>query len=251
MTDTIISNEEVVRQLYAEALNKRNFSLLNAFIGDEVVGIRGLKGAAGFEEPVRNLIKGFPDIQWNIQDIVSDGHKVVVRWIWKGTNSGQFQSFASTGKSFSNEGVGIYELKHGKIVDAKILTDRLDFLQQLEVVPYDLSLLVRSTGNDHVSFIDKFFVPATSIGEFLEWMNYNRKFIKTLPGLIKSERYDQRDENGNLVVVTVAVWQNQDYLDQAKAAVQAEFHRIGFDAQDFNRRLNVKMERGIYNSAGE
>ena len=127
----------------------------------------------------------------------------------------------------------------------------MDFLQQLEVVPYDLSLLVRSTGNDHVSFIDKFFVPATSIGEFLEWMNYNRKFIKTLPGLIKSERYDQRDENGNLVVVTVAVWQNQDYLDQAKAAVQAEFHRIGFDAQDFNRRLNVKMERGIYNSAGE
>ena len=74
MTDTIISNNEevVVQKLYAQALNKRDFNLLKDLIADEFVGIRGLKGAAGFEEPVKILIKAFPDIQWNIKEIVSD-----------------------------------------------------------------------------------------------------------------------------------------------------------------------------------
>ena len=89
MTDTIISNnEEVVQKLYAQALNKRDFHLLKAIIADEFVGIRGLTGAAGFEEPVKNLIKAFPDIQWNIKEIVSDDHHVAVRWIWEGTHTG-------------------------------------------------------------------------------------------------------------------------------------------------------------------
>src|SRR5688572_12159401 len=77
MTDTIISNNEaVVQQLYTQALNKRDFKLLNTLIADEFVGIRGLKGAAGFEEPAKILIKAVPDIQWNVKEIVSDDHQV-------------------------------------------------------------------------------------------------------------------------------------------------------------------------------
>jgi len=84
MTNTIISsNEEVVRKLYTQALNKRDFNLLRDFIADEFVGIRGLKGAAGFEEPVKILIKAVPDIQWNVKEILSDDHQVAVRWIWE------------------------------------------------------------------------------------------------------------------------------------------------------------------------
>ena len=253
MTDTIISNNEVVVQnLYAQVLNKRDFNLLRSLIADEFVGIRGLKGAAGFEEPVKILIKAFPDIQWNIKEIVADDHQVAVRWIWEGTHTGQFQQFETTGKTLSNEGVGIYEVKNGKIVGAKIITDRLDFLQQIEVVPYDLSLLnVKRGDSDQVSFIDKFFVPKTSVEEFTERMNYNRNFIKQQPGLVRSERYDQHDENNNLIVMTIAVWQTQDYLNKAKSAMQVEFKRIGFDPQEFYKRLDIKMERGIYNSAPE
>jgi steroid delta-isomerase-like uncharacterized protein len=253
MTDAIISNnEEVVQKLYGQALNKRDFNLLRKLIADEFVGIRGLKGAAGFEEPVKNLIKAFPDIQWNIKEIVSDDQQVAVRWIWEGSHTGQFQQFEPTGKKLSNEGVGIYEFNNGKIVSTKILTDRLDFWQQLGVVPFDLSLLnPKNTNSDQVSFIDKFFVPKTSVGEFTGRMNYNRNFIKQQPGLVKSERYDQYDENDNLIVITIAVWQAQEDLNNAKRAMQEEFKRIGFDPQEFYKRLSIKMERGVYNAARE
>ena len=253
MTDTMISNnEEVVQKLYAQALNKREFSLLQTFIADEFVGIRGLKGAAGFEEPVKILINAFPDIQWNVKEIVSDDQRVAVRWIWEGTHRGQFQQFETTGKTISNEGVGIFEFKNGKIVNAKILTDRLDFWQQLGVVPFDLSSLTAKRGDgDQVSFIDKFFVPKASVKEFTERMNYNRNFIGQQPGLVTSERYDQYDENKNLIIITIAIWQTQDHLNKAKDAMQAEFKRIGFAPQEFYKRLDIKMERGIYNSSAD
>ena len=246
MTDTVL-NEEVIERLYNEALNKRNMRLLNDFISEDFVGVRGLKGSAGFEEPVKGLIKAFPDIQWNIQEVVSNDNKVVVRWIWKGTHKAEFQHYAITGKTFSNDGIGIYEFKDGKIISAQIQTDRLGFLQQMEAVPSDLTLLSNKRSSEgQVSFVDKFVIPQNSVDEFIRQMNYNRNFIKQQPGLVKSERYDQKDENGNLTILTVAVWQNQESLEKAKGAIQREFKRIGFNPQEFYKRLNITMERDMY-----
>ena len=44
----------------------------------------------------------------------------------------------------------------------------------------------------------------------------------------------------------MARWKNQTSIDNAKAAVQAEFKRIGFNGAEFYQRLNIKLERGIY-----
>lgn len=97
-----------------------------------------------------------------------------------------------------------------------------------------------------VCFIDKFFVPKNSIEEFTQQMSYNRNFIKNLSGFIKDNVYEQKDEAGNLTIITVAVWQSQDKLNNAKSAVQAEFKRIAFYPVEFYQRLNIKMERGLY-----
>lgn len=101
--------------------------------------------------------------------------------------------------------------------------------------------------DDKIHLIDKFFIPKNSIEEFTRQMNYNRSFIKSLPGFVKDEVYEQKDEEGNLTIITVAAWQSQDSLNNAKSAIQAEFKRIGFNPIEFYQRLNIKMERGLYN----
>lgn len=135
-------NQEIVREVYESALNKRNMGLLQDLISSDFVGIRGLKGAAGFEEPVAGLIKSFPDIQWKIEDLIGEGSKVSVRWKWEGTFTGApFTTYPATGKGVTNDGMAIFELKDGKITSAQVLTDRLGFLQQVEVLPADLTTL--------------------------------------------------------------------------------------------------------------
>ncbi len=95
-------------------------------------------------------------------------------------------------------------------------------------------------------FIDKFFVPANAEKEFIQRMNYNRKFLKTLPGFIIDQGYRQTDEKGNSTFITIAIWENIDAINNAKEAVQKEYKRIGFNPLDFYEKYNIKMERGIY-----
>lgn len=94
--------------------------------------------------------------------------------------------------------------------------------------------------------IDKFFIPKNSIEEFNQRMKYNRDFIKNLPGFIKDEVFVQTAEDGSLTVITVATWENQERLTRARDVVQNEYKRIGFNPVEFYQRLNIKMERGLF-----
>jgi len=95
-------------------------------------------------------------------------------------------------------------------------------------------------------FIDKFIVPQNAKREFIERMNVNRNFIKNLPGFIEDNVYERTDEHGNLIIVTVAMWENEDAIKNAKGAVQALYQKEGFDMQGFLKRLNIVIDRGQY-----
>jgi heme-degrading monooxygenase HmoA len=95
-------------------------------------------------------------------------------------------------------------------------------------------------------FIDHFIVPQNAKPEFVERMNINRTFIKTLDGFIEDNVYERTDEKGNSIVVTVAVWQNEEAIKTAREAVQAEYKRQGFNMPEMLKRLDITMDRGIY-----
>jgi heme-degrading monooxygenase HmoA len=94
--------------------------------------------------------------------------------------------------------------------------------------------------------IDRIIVPETAKQAFIERMNINRNFIKQLPGFIEDAAYEHGDGQGNLVYVTIAVWQNEDALKNAKEAVQAEYKKENFNMPEMLKRLNITIDRGIY-----
>jgi len=99
-------------------------------------------------------------------------------------------------------------------------------------------------------FIDKFIIPKNAKQEFTERMNFNRDFIKNLPGFLGDTAYEREDENGNTICITIANWENADALSQAKTAVQAEYQRINFNPAELLTRLHITMERDIYQPVG-
>lgn len=247
ITMSAIQNKEIVRNLYEEALNKRNFESLQNLVSGEYTGVRGNKGVQAFEEPVLELIKAFPDISWKIENLLAEDDKVMVSWKWTGTHSGPFQNFAATGKTVTNDGIGVYTLKNGKITSVIIQTNRLGFLQELGVVPADISKLSEKKDNPNlVFFIDKFVVPARAKEEFINRVNYNRAFIKNLPGFISDNAYESIDANGNMLIATIAIWEDETALNKAKEAVQAEYKRIDFDPIEMTKRLGITLDRSIY-----
>ena len=95
-------------------------------------------------------------------------------------------------------------------------------------------------------FIDKFLVPQNAKQEFLERMNINRSFIKTLNGFVEDAAYERTDEDGNLICITIAVWENEDVLKKAKDAVQELYKKQGFNMPEMLERLHITVDRGIY-----
>jgi steroid delta-isomerase-like uncharacterized protein len=250
--NTAQKNKELVRKIYDQCLNKRNFDLLKDLISEQYTGISGTKGAAGFQEPMQALIKGFPDMQWIITSLVAEDDKVFVSWRVEGTHEHTFTNIPATGKKISSGGMGILTLKDGKVIHTQVLTDRVHFLQQMEVLPADINVLINKKANkDQVNFIDKFFVPAAAIKEFKERVRINRALIKKLPGFIEDAAYEYADKDGNLIFVTVALWQNSEALNKAKEAVQAEYKKDGFDMPAMIKRLGITVDRGVYTQIPE
>jgi predicted ester cyclase/heme-degrading monooxygenase HmoA len=251
--NTTQQNKEVVRKIFEQCLNKRNLDQLKEFISDDYNGLLGKKGAAGFQEPALPLIKAFPDIQWNITELVAEGDKVVLCWKWQGTQTAAYYAnVASTGKTITNDGVAILTLKNGKVISNQVLTDRLGFLQAMNILPADVNALVnKKAHNGQVNFIDKFFVPKAAINEFQERVKINRNFIKTLPGFIEDAAYEYTDNEGNLICVTVALWQSQEALNKAKEAVQEFYKKDGFNPSEMFQRLQITADRGIYTQIHE
>lgn len=93
--------------------------------------------------------------------------------------------------------------------------------------------------------IDRFEFPQDAKEVFLERVKINREFIKTIPGFLGDEAYIQ-EGNDKILFLTIATWENQTCLDNAKTMVFSEYQRQGFVMQDFLTRHSIRIEREIY-----
>ena len=135
---TAQQNEAIVRRVYEQSMNKRDYASLHELVSEEYPGFLGVRGSQGFIKPVEGLIEAFPDIQWHIEDLFGKDDKVAVRWKWVGTHTGVFNGYAPTGKTITNEGMAIMEVKDGKVTAGVVQTDRLGFLQAIDVFSADI-----------------------------------------------------------------------------------------------------------------
>jgi predicted ester cyclase len=133
------TNKQAVHRIYDEAVNAGRTEVLADLIAPEFAGPDGTRGATAFAANVAALRTGFPDIRFTIEHVVAEGDRVAVRWTWTGTHTGSFRGFAPSGRTVHDTGLVLYTFARGRVVAAIIETDRLGVLQQIGVVPKDLS----------------------------------------------------------------------------------------------------------------
>lgn len=244
----ILKNKETIQFLYNTIFNAKRFEKLQNIISAEYINPAGAKGVDAFKKSIVELTAAFPDAQWKIEDIIAEDNKVVVIQKFTGTHQQQFQDIKPTNKTVSVSGIATYTLKNNKIIFSEIQTDRFSFSQQLGILPTQPT---KPNNSNDIYLIDKFFVPKSSIKEFKEKMAYNRTFIQTLSGFVSDKAFESYDDNQNLTIITIAEWENQNKLNEAKSVVQSEYKRIGFNPKEFYEKLNITMEREQYQSLQE
>jgi len=94
-----------------------------------------LQGPKGYLMIIAMMRGGFPDIQWTIEDIITENDKVAVRYTMKGTHQGAFFGVPGTGRSISVQAINFYRLSGDQIIEEYGQPDMLGLLTQIGAIP--------------------------------------------------------------------------------------------------------------------
>lgn len=127
---SVESNKELVRHFLEEVINARNVSAIPEFM------VAGSRFSGAFEGFVNQYIQvAFPDYQLKIEDVFSEGDKVLVQTTVTATQTGAIWGHPPSGKTYSTIVIYIFKIVDGKIISGQWVMDRLETSQQLGWIP--------------------------------------------------------------------------------------------------------------------
>ena len=124
--DITAANEALLRRFYREVYTDWNMAMV-----DEVISPRftshdwpaDATGPQAFRNYYAALKAAVPDACYEVDDIIGEGDRVVVRWRMLGTHTGDFRGIAPSGRAITLRGVAIYRVESGTLVERWVVSD--------------------------------------------------------------------------------------------------------------------------------
>ncbi len=139
MTDHLERNKEAVRRFFQEIWNDGDESAIDRYLAEDAAGNDPKFGVGreSFRRQWRKWQNAFPDIHFELEELVAEGDTVVSRWTLTGTHTGEFLGVAPTGRTVRVSGMSLDHLRDGMVVSGFDGWDALGFRQQLGIIPPD------------------------------------------------------------------------------------------------------------------
>ena len=132
-------NKANFRRTYEEMFNQRNLAIADELIAPEFINHEAPHGKNRGPESMRGTVimlsSAFPDLHFDIEELVAEDDTVIGRVIMSGTHQGFFQGMPPTGRSFRQDSIHIVHFKNGKAIEHRAVRDDLGMMQQLGVMP--------------------------------------------------------------------------------------------------------------------
>ena len=94
-----------------------------------------LQGPKGYLMIIAMMRIGFPDIQWTIEDIITEKDKAAVRFTMKGIHQGIFFGVPATEKQIKVQAMNFYRLADDQIIEEFGQPDMFGLLTQIGAIP--------------------------------------------------------------------------------------------------------------------
>lgn len=129
---SISINKYLIQRLYSDYINVHRTEALGDIVSADFIDlVSEERGLRVYQNNIQTLLTGFPDVKFEIEELIEEGNKVMARWKWKGTHLGHFAKVAATGRPVENVGIVIFTIKDNKVISTWTLVDRLRVMQQI------------------------------------------------------------------------------------------------------------------------
>lgn len=140
MATSTTSPADTARAIF-DAFNSHDTDAMRALWHDDVLErfpdgeVRGADALAAY---FRELFGALPDAHMEIVAVAEAGSEVLLRWKLTGTHTGgAFQGIQPTGKGLAIDGVDHFTFRDGRQAVNYVVFDRMQFGQQLGMLPPD------------------------------------------------------------------------------------------------------------------
>jgi steroid delta-isomerase-like uncharacterized protein len=145
VNEDIMSAEELkaLAHEFIDAFNQHNVEAIRRLISDEYVqhspGVPPSRDA--FFTFLEASYQAFPDGRFEINDMIAEGDKVLLRWTFYGTHTGRWlnRQDPPTGRTISFSGMDLYRYNdRPQLAEAWFVADMLGLMRQLGRIPSGL-----------------------------------------------------------------------------------------------------------------
>jgi steroid delta-isomerase-like uncharacterized protein len=134
-----VRNKALMRRFYEELWSKGNLEAMPELVAEDFVDHQSPAGQPSGREELAGLVvmwrTGFPDMRETVEDLISEGDKVVGRFLMRGTHRGEFMGVAPTGRSVTMSGIDVVRIADGRISEFWYAEQMLELMQQLGAAP--------------------------------------------------------------------------------------------------------------------
>lgn len=142
-------NKAGFRRVYEEGLNGGNLAVADELIDPEFLDREAHPGENRGPESLRQLITmlrtAFPDLHFEIEDLIAEGDTVAGRLIMNGTHEGPLMGMPPTGRVVRQAHMHFVCFRDGKAVEHWGVRDDVSMMRQLGAIPH----LGESAGPSH------------------------------------------------------------------------------------------------------
>jgi len=125
--------EEQFKALNAHDVERYVKTHADSYIWESDAFPTPVRGTEGVRQAIAMYFKAFPDLHFEVEQIITSGDYVVGRWRATGTHKGEFNGIEPTNRSVNARGCTVSEIKNGRFVKSATYSDQLALLQQLGV----------------------------------------------------------------------------------------------------------------------
>jgi steroid delta-isomerase-like uncharacterized protein len=132
-------NEQLARRYFEEVWNRGQVEVLDELLAPDYINHTPSTpnpppGPAGLKPIVLGMRQAFPDLHYEIKDVIATGNAVVVRVVMTGTHRGDLFGLAPTGRRVTVDQINIEHIDNGRIAEHWRVTDELTLMRQLGLV---------------------------------------------------------------------------------------------------------------------
>jgi len=129
------ANKRLLGRFYKEVYVDWNMAVVDHVVSPEFTSHDwpqgGRTGPRAFREYYSAIRSAVPDARYEVDDLIAEDDKVVVRWRLLGTHKGYFQGIAPTGRPIVLKGIAIYRVQDGKLMERWVVSDLYGALEHI------------------------------------------------------------------------------------------------------------------------